>query len=174
MAIAADSATNYPARRAPRVWALRVALIALVAAGVTLAALPPRSGTITEQHKELQFACLADTTALSRDWHACVTSRGTHGPAWWNFGVQLLRAFSTRPAVAWSMTVGAISRLESQRSLSLRRPWLPIAAIAGESTRIMLVKCSDCERAVYVLQVLQCLTPPRRRTAPTRPAASCT
>eukprot|EP01043_Picozoa_sp_COSAG02_P079110 COSAG02_NODE_18136_length_958_cov_1.852154_1_plen_166_part_00 len=137
MAIAEDSAKKSPARRVPRVWALIILLIALVAAGATaLAAVRPRSGTIADQPEEAQFESRADTAVVSRDWRFYGANRGTHVTAWCSLSVQLSSILPVRSAVTWSLTAGAISGLESPRSLSLnRRPWLPIAIITGRSAR---------------------------------------
>jgi hypothetical protein len=180
MVNAVGSTWGGPKRRAPRMWALRLAVVAMAAAVVATMGALRQQVTVADRHRKLQAVHTGSPgiAELSRDcrysvpckactgfrwwiggeqlWRALpsrvavawsmaarqqcglplVYNRVTNGTAWWSVGDQFLTAIPARSAVAWSLTAGAISLLDSQRSLSLnRRPWLPIAIITGESAR---------------------------------------
>ena len=158
-------------RRAPKIWVLKVALVAFAAAVLTV--VRPGLDTVTDSScLQVHFASLRDAATaavLSRSgqWN----DAGSSPDSWRTFGDQLFEAFPSRPAVAWSLTVGAISRVESQVSVRVNRPWLPIALLTGKSPCICLLRAVHCKPNAHVAQVLRYLAPMHRRTVPTRPAA---
>lgn len=141
MANAAGSTRGGPKRRAPRIWALRLAVVAMVAAVATIMGALPSPVTVADQARQLQAAHTgsgADTTELSRDCYWSGPCRAGTGAKWWLAGEQLWKALPSRPGVAWSLAAGTIICVESLRPLSSSRWWWRIALVTGEPWRASL------------------------------------
>lgn len=168
MASAAGSTRGGP-RRAPRIWALRLAVVAMGAAVVAaMCALRPPV-TVADRLRQPQAAHIgsgADTAESSQDCHWSAPWKASTGTGWWLGGELLWGVLPSRPAVTWSLAAGAITCVESQRPLSSSRWWLRIAMVTGEPLRASLF--SDwCSLSVLSTR-RRCWTAVRRRPGAAR------